>query len=54
MTNLMLTLPELILTIGAIILMLVAAWRGDDATPAISIAEPGLSPEALLNCASTS
>ncbi len=37
-----LTLPELVLSIGAIILMLVAAWRGDDATPAISWASIGL------------
>ena len=36
MTDLMLTAPELILSIGAIILMLVAAWRGDNATLAIS------------------
>jgi NADH-quinone oxidoreductase subunit N len=38
----LLTLPELILTIGAIVLMLVAAWRGDDATPAISVASVAL------------
>ena len=37
-----LTLPELILTIGGIVLMLVAAWRGDDATPTISIAAVAL------------
>lgn len=36
MNDLLLTLPELILSIGAIILMLVAAWRGDSATYAIS------------------
>ncbi len=42
MTNLLLTLPELILSIGAIILMLVAAWRGDDATPIISAASVAL------------
>ena len=36
MTDLMLTAPELILSLGAIILMLVAAWRGDNATLAIS------------------
>ena len=36
MTDLMLTAPELILSIGGIILMLVAAWRGDNATLAIS------------------
>lgn len=38
----LLTLPELILTVGGIVLMLVAAWRGDDATPAISIASVAL------------
>ncbi len=38
----LLTLPELILTIGAIVLMLVAAWRGNDATPAISFASVAL------------
>jgi NADH-quinone oxidoreductase subunit N len=38
----LLTLPELILTIGAIVLMLVAAWRGDDATPAISVTSVAL------------
>jgi NADH-quinone oxidoreductase subunit N len=38
----LLTLPELILTIGAIVLMLVAAWRGDDATPVISVASVAL------------
>jgi NADH-quinone oxidoreductase subunit N len=37
MNQLLFTLPELILSIGAIVLMLVAAWRGDEATPAISI-----------------
>jgi NADH-quinone oxidoreductase subunit N len=42
MTDLLLTLPELILSIGAIILMLVAAWRGDDATQAISWASVAL------------
>ena len=42
MDNLLLTLPELILSIGAIVLMLVAAWRGDDATPAISVAAVAL------------
>ena len=42
MMDLALTLPELILTIGAIVLLLVAAWRGDDATPAISIASVAL------------
>jgi NADH-quinone oxidoreductase subunit N len=31
-----LTLPELVLSVGAIALMLVAAWRGDSATQAIS------------------
>jgi len=35
--NLLFTLPELILTIGAIALMLVAAWGGDAATRTISI-----------------
>jgi len=40
--SLLLTMPELILSIGAIILMLVAAWRGDDATPAISVAAVAL------------
>ena len=30
--SLLLTLPELILSVGALILLLVAAWRGDDAT----------------------
>jgi NADH-quinone oxidoreductase subunit N len=34
--SLMLSAPELILSMGAIVLMLVAAWRGDDATQAIS------------------
>jgi NADH-quinone oxidoreductase subunit N len=38
----LLTVPELILTMGGIVLMLVAAWRGDDATPAISIASVAL------------
>ena len=42
MSDLLLTLPELILSIGAIILMLVAAWRGDDATPAICWASVAL------------
>ena len=36
MTDLMLTAPELILSLGGIVLMLVAAWRGDNATVAIS------------------
>ncbi|MGF7148638.1 NADH-quinone oxidoreductase subunit N [Sphingomonas zeicaulis] len=35
-TNLMMTLPELILSIGGIVLMLVAAWAGDRATRALS------------------
>jgi len=30
------TLPELILSIGAMLLLLVAGWRGDDATRGIS------------------
>ena len=34
--SLLLSAPELVLSIGAIILMLVAAWRGDGATQAIS------------------
>jgi NADH-quinone oxidoreductase subunit N len=34
--DLMYTLPELVLSLGAIVLMLVAAWRGDKATTAIS------------------
>ena len=34
--SLMLSAPELILSMGAIVLMLVAAWRGDGATQAIS------------------
>jgi NADH-quinone oxidoreductase subunit N len=42
MNDLILTLPELVLSIGAIILMLVAAWRGDDATLAISWTSVGL------------
>ncbi len=33
--SLMLSAPELVLSIGAIVLMLVAAWRGDDALHAI-------------------
>ncbi len=36
MIDVMLTLPELVLSVGAIVLMLVAAWRGDNATAAIS------------------
>jgi NADH-quinone oxidoreductase subunit N len=36
--NLAMTLPELILGVGAIVLMLVAAWGGQAATRAISIA----------------
>ena len=42
MNDLLLTLPELVLSIGAIVLMLVAAWRGDDATPAISVSSVAL------------
>ena len=42
MNDLLLTLPELILSIGAIVLMLVAAWRGDNATPVISVASVAL------------
>jgi NADH-quinone oxidoreductase subunit N len=34
--SLMLSAPELVLSMGAIVLMLVAAWRGDKATGAIS------------------
>ena len=34
--SLMLSAPELVLSMGAIVLMLVAAWRGDGATQAIS------------------
>ena len=40
--NLLLTLPELILSTGAIVLMLVAAWGGERSTPAISIASVAL------------
>jgi NADH-quinone oxidoreductase subunit N len=36
MNQLLFTLPELILSVGAIVLMLVAAWCGDRATNAIS------------------
>ncbi len=42
MNQLLLTLPEVILSLGAIVLMLVAAWRGDEATGAISIASVAL------------
>ena len=42
MSDLLLSLPEIVLSIGAIILMLIAAWRGDDATPAISWAAVAL------------
>jgi NADH-quinone oxidoreductase subunit N len=42
MNDLLLTLPELILSVGAIVLMLVAAWRGDGATPSISWASVAL------------
>lgn len=35
-TNLLLTLPELVLSIGAIILMLVSAWGGQGSTRAVS------------------
>ncbi len=40
--NLLFTLPELILSIGAIVLMLVAAWTGERATSAISVASVAL------------
>ncbi len=36
--NLLMVLPELVLTLGAIALMLVAAWGGTNATRGISIA----------------
>jgi NADH-quinone oxidoreductase subunit N len=42
MNALLLTLPELILSLGAIALMLAAAWMGDKATPAISWAAVAL------------
>jgi NADH-quinone oxidoreductase subunit N len=42
MNQLLLTSPELILSGGAIVLMLVAAWQGDKATNAISWAAVGL------------
>ena len=38
--NLLMVLPELVLTLGAIALMLVAAWGGTNATRGISIAAP--------------
>ena len=41
-TSLLLTLPEIILTVGALVLMLVAAWRGEAATRGISIASVAL------------
>jgi NADH-quinone oxidoreductase subunit N len=37
-----LTLPELILSVGAMLLLLVAAWRGDTATHGIGVAAIGL------------
>ncbi|MBA3898038.1 MAG: NADH-quinone oxidoreductase subunit NuoN [Sphingomonadaceae bacterium] len=40
--TLLLTLPELVLSLGATVLMLVAAWRGDGATRAISVASVAL------------
>ncbi len=40
--SLILAAPELVLSLGAIVLMLVAAWRGDDATRAISWASVAL------------
>ena len=49
--DLMLTLPELILSTGGIVLMLVAAWRGDDATGAIGWAAVLLLAFAGLNVA---
>jgi len=42
MTTLLISLPEIILSVGAIVLMLVAAWRGDGSTPAISVAAVAL------------
>ncbi|MDB5713110.1 MAG: nuoN [Sphingomonadales bacterium] len=42
MNQLLLTSPELTLSIGAIVLMLVAAWQGDKATNVISWAAVGL------------
>jgi NADH-quinone oxidoreductase subunit N len=42
MNQLLFTLPELILSLGAIVLMLVAAWQGDRATGFISWAAVGL------------
>ena len=47
-TSLMMTLPELILSIGALVLMLVAAWAGDKATQAISWAAVALFAAAAL------
>ena len=42
MSSLLISLPEIILSIGAIVLMLVAAWRGDGATGAICWASVAL------------
>ena len=36
--NIAMTLPELVLALGAIALMLVSAWGGDTSTRAVSIA----------------
>ncbi len=40
--NLLFTLPELVLSLGAIVLMLVAAWTGERATTVISVAAVAL------------
>ena len=40
-TQIAMTLPELVLAVGAIVLMLVAAWGGQAATKAVS--SPGAS-----------